>query len=69
MDNRAAGATAAYLMGQWMGDRPGNILVTLSRDFFRGEEEREIHWAMPNAMNSLKRVAATGRRARSRPAR
>src|SRR6187455_1352249 len=39
MDNRAAGATAAYLMGQWLGDRPGNILVTLSRDFFRGEEE------------------------------
>ena len=42
MDNRAAGATAAYLVGQWLGDRPGNILVTLSRDFFRGEEEREM---------------------------
>jgi LacI family transcriptional regulator len=42
MDNRAAGATAAYLMGQWLGDRPGSILVTLSRDFFRGEEEREV---------------------------
>jgi LacI family transcriptional regulator len=42
MDNRAAGATAAYLMGQWLGDRPGSILVTLSRDFFRGGEEREV---------------------------
>ena len=42
MDNRAAGATAAYLMGQWLGEQPGNILVTLSRDFFRGEEEREM---------------------------
>ena len=42
MDNRAAGATAAYLMGQWLGDRPGDVLVTLSREFFRGEEEREI---------------------------
>ena len=42
MDNRAAGATAAYLMGQWLADQPGNILVTLSRDFFRGEEEREM---------------------------
>jgi LacI family transcriptional regulator len=42
MDNRAAGATAAYLMGQWLGDRPASILVTLSRDFFRGEEEREV---------------------------
>ena len=42
MDNRAAGATAAYLMDQWLGDRPGDVLVTLSREFFRGEEEREI---------------------------
>jgi LacI family transcriptional regulator len=42
MDNRAAGATAAYLMGQWLGDRRGNTLITLSRDFFRGEEEREM---------------------------
>ena len=42
MDNRAAGATAAYLMGQWLGDRPGDVLVTLSRGFFRGEEEREV---------------------------
>jgi LacI family transcriptional regulator len=41
MDNRAAGATAAYLVGQWLGDRPGNVLVTLSSSFFRGEEERE----------------------------
>lgn len=42
MDNRAAGATAAYLIGHWLGDRPGNILVTLSSDSFRGEEEREM---------------------------
>jgi LacI family transcriptional regulator len=42
MDNRAAGATAAYLVGQWLDDRPGDVLVTLSRGFCRGEEEREI---------------------------
>src|SRR4030095_4378377 len=42
MDNRAAGATAAYLVEQWLGDRPGNVLVTLSSGFFRGEEEREM---------------------------
>jgi len=42
MDNRAAGATAAYLVGQWLGDRPGDVLVTLSRGLFRGEEEREV---------------------------
>jgi LacI family transcriptional regulator len=42
IDNRSAGATAAYLVGQWLGDRPGNVLVTLSSSFFRGEEEREM---------------------------
>jgi LacI family transcriptional regulator, galactose operon repressor len=42
MDNRAAGATAAYLLTRWLGDRPGTVLVTLSSTFFRGEEEREM---------------------------
>ena len=54
MDNRSAGATAAYLVNQWLGDLPGSpgspgspgrggrILVALSRSVFRGEEEREI---------------------------
>lgn len=42
IDNRAAGATAAYLMGQWLGDRPGHVLTSLSSGFFRNEEEREM---------------------------
>jgi LacI family transcriptional regulator len=42
VDNRAAGATAAYLLEQWLGDRPGRVLVTLSSGSFRGEEEREM---------------------------
>jgi LacI family transcriptional regulator len=42
IDNRAAGATAAYLLQQWLGDRPGNVLTTISRSSFRGEEEREM---------------------------
>jgi LacI family transcriptional regulator len=45
MDNRSAGATAAYLVNQWLGEAPaqdGRILVALSRSVFRGEEEREI---------------------------
>jgi len=45
MDNRSAGATAAYLVNQWLGEIPGRggrILVALSRSVFRGEEEREI---------------------------
>ncbi|MFF4569611.1 LacI family DNA-binding transcriptional regulator [Streptomyces sp. NPDC001410] len=42
IDNRAAGATAAYLLEQWLGDRPGNVLTTISRGSFRGEEERDL---------------------------
>jgi len=42
IDNRAAGGTAAYLLGQWLGKRPGNVLTTISRGSFRGEEEREM---------------------------
>ncbi len=57
MDNRSAGATAAYLVNQWLGDAAGTagspgspgspgrdsrVLVALSRSVFRGEEEREI---------------------------
>ena len=42
MDNRSAGATAAYLVNQWLGESDSRILVALSRTVFRGEEEREI---------------------------
>jgi LacI family transcriptional regulator len=42
MDNRSAGATAAYLANQWLGERDSRILIALSRTVFRGEEEREI---------------------------
>ena len=42
MDNRAAGQTAAYLLGQWLGPRThAGVLVSLSSTRFRGEEERE----------------------------
>lgn len=42
IDNRAAGATAAYLIRQWLGEGPGHVLVTISRGSFRNEEEREM---------------------------
>lgn len=42
MDNRAAGATAAYLMDQWLATDDDAILMALSRTAFRGEEEREM---------------------------
>jgi LacI family transcriptional regulator len=41
-DNRAAGETAAYLIGRLLGASGGKVLVTLSSGRFRGEEEREI---------------------------
>ena len=41
MENRKAGATAAYLM-QRMRQRDGGILITLSSQLFRGEEQRRV---------------------------
>jgi len=41
-DNRAAGETAAYLIGERFAGVPATVLVTLSSSRFRGEEEREI---------------------------
>ena len=42
MDNRAAGETAAYLIGQWLGSARQKVLVTLSSNRYHGEEEREV---------------------------
>lgn len=42
MDNRAAGATAAYLLTAVTSHDAGSVLVTVSRSMFRGEEEREM---------------------------
>ena len=41
-DNRAAGATAAYLVDQWITDESGSVLVTRGDGSFRGEDEREM---------------------------
>lgn len=42
IDNHGAGATAAYLIEQWLGPAPSEVLITLSRTVFRGEGEREV---------------------------
>jgi LacI family transcriptional regulator len=42
MDNRAAGATAAYLITAVTPRKTGTVLVTISRTVYRGEEEREM---------------------------
>ena len=41
IDNRSAGATAAYLLTRWSRSA-GTVMVTLSSSTFRGEEEREM---------------------------
>jgi LacI family transcriptional regulator len=41
IDNRAAGATAAYLVEQWLADRAGDVLLVRGHGSFRGEDERE----------------------------
>jgi LacI family transcriptional regulator len=40
LDNAAAGATAAYLIAQWLAGHRGEVLLTLSRSSFMGELER-----------------------------
>jgi LacI family transcriptional regulator len=42
IDNRAAGATAAYLLTRMAPASTGGVLVSLSSTSFRGEEEREM---------------------------
>ena len=42
IDNHGAGATAAYLIEQWLGSARSDVLITLSRTVFRGEGEREV---------------------------
>lgn len=42
IDNHGAGVTAAYLIDQWLGEAPADVLITLSRTVFRGEAEREV---------------------------
>ncbi len=41
LDNRAAGATAAYLLDQWLPDDAA-VLVTRGTGTFRGEDDREM---------------------------
>ncbi|AGZ38958.1 LacI family DNA-binding transcriptional regulator [Actinoplanes friuliensis] len=56
IDNRAAGATAAYLVEQWLAGRAGDVLVVRGHGSFRGEDEREM------GFRAEMRALATGRR-------
>lgn len=62
MNNAAAGRTAAYLLGQWLGrGSRASVLVSLSSTRFRGEEEREAAFAaaLQQHYPLLKRVDAS----------
>jgi LacI family transcriptional regulator len=41
IDNAEAGATAAYLVEQWLADRAGDVLLVRGHGTYRGEDERE----------------------------
>ncbi|MBB3039778.1 LacI family DNA-binding transcriptional regulator [Hoyosella altamirensis] len=57
IDDRAAGSTAAYLMSQWLRREQGNILISLTQNFFRNEEEREAGFrATMRSLNPERRL-------------
>ena len=62
LDNRVAGATAAYLLGLLLGPQPANVLITMSDEHFRGEEEREISFrrALRKHHPQLRLIDASG---------
>ena len=62
LDNRVAGATAAYRVGLLLGPQPANVLITMSDEQFRGEEEREISFrrALRKRHPQLKLIDASG---------
>jgi LacI family transcriptional regulator len=77
-DNRAAGETAAYLIGSRVSR--GTVLATLSSSRFRGEEEREIglrrllrerwpHLGVQEISEGYGRDSATGEQVRAALAR
>ncbi|MFM0064005.1 LacI family DNA-binding transcriptional regulator [Paraburkholderia aspalathi] len=62
LDNRVAGATAAYLLGLLLGPQAANVLITMSDEHFRGEEEREISFrrALRKHHPQLRLIDASG---------
>lgn len=62
LDNHTAGATAAYLIAQALAGRQGEVLVTMSDERFRGEEQRAISFAQALARRQprLRLIDASG---------
>ena len=56
IDNRAAGATAAYLIQRWLGPGAGDVLVVRGHGSFRGEDEREAGFRAELALGPARRL-------------
>lgn len=62
IDNRAAGATAAYLVDSWLGDNESSVLILLTSNIFRNEGEREMGFRTAMRALGAERGNAAGRR-------
>ncbi len=62
IDNRAAGATAAYLVDSWLGDVDASVLIILTSNIFRNEGEREMGFRSALRELAAERGRAFGRR-------
>ncbi|MDJ0395938.1 LacI family DNA-binding transcriptional regulator [Rhodococcus sp. G-MC3] len=62
IDNRAAGATAAYLIDGWLGDVDAAVLIILTSNIFRNEGEREMGFRSTLRALGAERGDAAGRR-------
>ena len=64
IDNHGAGVTAAYLMKQWLAPSAVagkvKVLITLSRDVFRGEGEREVGFRLALRGAGIEVIDVTG---------
>ncbi|GAA2575499.1 LacI family DNA-binding transcriptional regulator [Winogradskya consettensis] len=52
IDNRSAGATAAYLVDQWLAGRAADIVVVRGHGSFHGEDERETGFRTETGLRS-----------------
>lgn len=62
IDNRAAGATAAFLVDSWLGDVDAAVLIILTSNIFRNEGEREMGFRSTLRALGAERGDAAGRR-------
>ncbi|WP_072807230.1 LacI family DNA-binding transcriptional regulator [Rhodococcoides yunnanense] len=62
IDNRAAGATAAYLVDSWLGDSASTVLIILTSNIFRNEGEREMGFRSTLRSLGAERGDPSGRR-------